>query len=50
VITGSSGAGNFAIIDGFQLSPAPTPEPASFILGGLGTIGLFITARRRRRA
>lgn len=28
----------------------PIPEPASFVLFGLGAIGLFMAARRRRRA
>ena len=26
------------------------PEPSSFILGGLGVAGLFVVARRRRKA
>jgi hypothetical protein len=34
-------------IDGLVLS---TPEPSSFVLGGLGAIGLFVAARRRRKA
>jgi hypothetical protein len=37
---------------GFASSPTPTvvPEPASIVLFGLGAIGLFIAARRRRTA
>ena len=31
-------------------SLANVPEPSSFILGGLGAPGLFIAARRRRKA
>jgi hypothetical protein len=27
-----------------------TPEPSSFVLGGLGVVGLLIAARRRRKA
>lgn len=28
----------------------PTPEPSTFILGGLGLVGLFVAARRSRKA
>jgi hypothetical protein len=36
-----------ADINGFQLQ---SPEPSSFILCGLGAVGLLVAARRRRKA
>jgi hypothetical protein len=26
----------------------PTPEPSTFVLGGLGALGLWVVARKRR--
>jgi hypothetical protein len=34
----------------YQFSVTVTPEPSSFILGGLGVVGLFVAARRRRKS
>ena len=52
VVTGTAGPnGNgYVILNGFQLSPSPAPEPSSVILAGLGAIGLLIAARCRRKA
>ena len=33
-----------------NINLAATPEPGSFVLFGLGAIGLFVAARRRRAA
>jgi hypothetical protein len=35
---------------GFDVQITQLPEPSSFILCGLGTAGLFVAARRRRKA
>ncbi len=33
-----------------NISPQTVPEPSTFVLCGLGLVGLFIAARRRRKA
>lgn len=44
----NAGGGSNSTISGVFFS-AYTPEPSSFVLGGLGAVGLFVTARRRRQ-
>lgn len=41
---------NYSAINGFQLYSSSTPEPCSFILSGLGAVGLLAAVRRRRKA
>ena len=38
-----------SVYHGFEASLAPVPEPSSFILFGLGAIGLAVVSRRRMR-
>ncbi len=45
----SSGDGPQAQFNGAQLQTI-TPEPGSFVLAGLGALGLLLVARRRRKA
>jgi hypothetical protein len=53
-VTGSASGTLFTAnavgLNEIRLNGGLAPEPGSFILGGLGAIGLFWTARRRRRA
>ncbi len=46
---GTPGNGDTLFVDNVSITNN-TPEPASFILCGLGALGLFFTARRRRKA
>lgn len=34
-------------VSGFQLVPTPVPEPATFAIGGLGTLALLLFRRRK---
>jgi hypothetical protein len=45
-VNAALGGDNTVFIDNVHVTS--TPEPASFVLCGLGAIGLFIAARRRR--
>jgi MYXO-CTERM domain-containing protein len=43
----SANANFFGRVDNFTIS---SPEPSTFVLGGLGLVGLLVAARRRRKA
>lgn len=48
VLSGSSTDDQFVILNGFQLTPVPVPEPATWAmaLAGLAAGGLMIRRRR----
>ena len=46
---GQSSGDNSSFVDNVRIT-ALNPEPSSFVLGGLGVVGLFVVARRRRKA